>query len=147
MAMVAVLMCAPRMVCQRLHCTSVCACQTCQAHMCSTTAAAAMPQCRMQQHAAPDAYTCSEHVLTHRKCLVSTPAPACQQQQKGEHLCQHPPAPRFHPQVFCDPADRQFVFLLSSKAGGCGLNLIGGNRLILFDPGGTKVASCVCVRV
>lgn len=28
----------------------------------------------------------------------------------------------------------QFVFLLSSKAGGCGINLIGGNRLILFDP-------------
>ncbi|KAL5982445.1 DNA-dependent ATPase protein rad54 [Asimina triloba] len=28
----------------------------------------------------------------------------------------------------------EFVFLLSSKAGGCGLNLIGGNRLILFDP-------------
>lgn len=27
-----------------------------------------------------------------------------------------------------------FVFLLSSKAGGCGLNLIGANRLILFDP-------------
>jgi DNA repair and recombination RAD54-like protein len=27
-----------------------------------------------------------------------------------------------------------FAFLLSSKAGGCGLNLIGGNRLILFDP-------------
>jgi hypothetical protein len=26
------------------------------------------------------------------------------------------------------------VFLLSSKAGGCGLNLIGGNRLVLFDP-------------
>lgn len=24
-----------------------------------------------------------------------------------------------------------FVFLLSSKAGGCGLNLIGGNRLVL----------------
>lgn len=35
---------------------------------------------------------------------------------------------------FCDPNDRQFVFLLSSKAGGCGLNLIGGNRLVLFDP-------------
>ena len=35
---------------------------------------------------------------------------------------------------FCDPADRQFVFLLSSKAGGCGLNLVGGNRLVLFDP-------------
>ena len=34
---------------------------------------------------------------------------------------------------FNDPMDNQFVFLLSSKAGGCGLNLIGGNRLILFD--------------
>jgi SNF2 family DNA or RNA helicase len=33
-----------------------------------------------------------------------------------------------------DPADNVFVFLLSSKAGGCGLNLIGANRLILFDP-------------
>ena len=36
---------------------------------------------------------------------------------------------------FNDPQDNQFVFLLSSKAGGCGLNLIGGNRLVLFDPG------------
>ncbi|GAB4814175.1 hypothetical protein N2152v2_001221 [Parachlorella kessleri] len=35
---------------------------------------------------------------------------------------------------FNDPADPQFVFLLSSKAGGCGLNLIGGSRLVLFDP-------------
>jgi len=26
------------------------------------------------------------------------------------------------------------VFLLSSKAGGCGLNLVGANHLILFDP-------------
>lgn len=26
------------------------------------------------------------------------------------------------------------MFLLSSKAGGCGLNLVGGNRLVLFDP-------------
>mmetsp|Transcript_19780 Transcript_19780/g.48594 ORF Transcript_19780/g.48594 Transcript_19780/m.48594 type:complete len:307 (+) Transcript_19780:217-1137(+) len=31
-------------------------------------------------------------------------------------------------------ADRHFVFLLSSKAGGCGLNLIGANRLVMFDP-------------
>ena len=35
---------------------------------------------------------------------------------------------------FNDPTKREFVFLLSSKAGGCGLNLVGGNRLILFDP-------------
>jgi len=36
---------------------------------------------------------------------------------------------------FNDPEGPEFVFLLSSKAGGCGLNLIGANRLILFDPG------------
>jgi len=35
---------------------------------------------------------------------------------------------------FNDPRGDEFVFLLSSRAGGCGLNLIGGNRLILFDP-------------
>lgn len=35
---------------------------------------------------------------------------------------------------FNDPTKNEFVFLLSSKAGGCGLNLIGGNRLVLFDP-------------
>jgi len=35
---------------------------------------------------------------------------------------------------FNDPTQNQFAFLLSSKAGGCGLNLIGANRLVLFDP-------------
>ena len=35
---------------------------------------------------------------------------------------------------FNDPSSNCFAFLLSSKAGGCGINLIGGNRLVLFDP-------------
>lgn len=37
-------------------------------------------------------------------------------------------------QQFNDPTTNEFIFLLSSKAGGCGLNLIGANRLIMFDP-------------
>lgn len=36
--------------------------------------------------------------------------------------------------VLIHTSQDEFVFLLSSKAGGCGLNLIGGNRLVLFDP-------------
>ncbi|KAF1770635.1 hypothetical protein GCK72_002455 [Caenorhabditis remanei] len=36
--------------------------------------------------------------------------------------------------TFNDPASTIFCFLLSSKAGGCGLNLIGANRLVMFDP-------------
>ncbi|KAF2219023.1 P-loop containing nucleoside triphosphate hydrolase protein, partial [Elsinoe ampelina] len=31
------------------------------------------------------------------------------------------------------PASRQFIFLMSTKAGGVGLNLIGASRLVLFD--------------
>jgi DNA repair and recombination RAD54-like protein len=36
--------------------------------------------------------------------------------------------------LFNDPKRDEFVFLLSSKAGGCGLNLVGANHLVLFDP-------------
>jgi hypothetical protein len=36
---------------------------------------------------------------------------------------------------FNDPQDPSFILLLSSKAGGVGLNIIGANRLVLFDPG------------
>ena len=35
---------------------------------------------------------------------------------------------------FNDPSSSEFIFMLSSKAGGCGLNLIGANRLVMFDP-------------
>lgn len=35
---------------------------------------------------------------------------------------------------FNNPQSDEFIFLLSSKAGGCGINLIGANRLILMDP-------------
>lgn len=36
--------------------------------------------------------------------------------------------------IFNDPTTDLFIFMLSSKAGGCGLNLIGANRLVMFDP-------------
>lgn len=36
--------------------------------------------------------------------------------------------------VFNKPETPEFIFLLSSKAGGCGLNLIGANHLVLYDP-------------
>lgn len=35
---------------------------------------------------------------------------------------------------FNNPEAREWIFMLSSKAGGCGLNLIGANRLVMFDP-------------
>ena len=52
---------------------------------------------------------------------------------------------------FNDPTNRNaFVFLLSSKAGGCGINLIGANRLVLFDsdwnPATDKQAAARCWR-
>ncbi|NP_001154953.1 RAD54-like isoform X1 [Nasonia vitripennis] len=35
---------------------------------------------------------------------------------------------------FNNPDSGDFIFMLSSKAGGCGLNLVGANRLVMFDP-------------
>ena len=46
-----------------------------------------------------------------------------------------PPGERQHlVDRFNRPTDKTFLFLLSSKAGGTGLNLTGANRLISLDP-------------
>ena len=39
-----------------------------------------------------------------------------------------------HPQTHTHDLRNLVVFFLSSKAGGVGLNLVGANRLVLFDP-------------
>ena len=39
-------------------------------------------------------------------------------------------------------ADDPFVFLLSARAGGQGLNLVGGNRLVLFDSNWNPSQDC-----
>ena len=47
---------------------------------------------------------------------------------------------------FNDPSSSQFIFMLSSKAGGCGLNLIGANRLVsvvFILHSGHFVMSCI----
>ena len=46
---------------------------------------------------------------------------------------------------FNDPNGKEFIFLLSSKAGGCCINLIGANRLVLFDPGQLLSFSFHCI--
>lgn len=48
---------------------------------------------------------------------------------------------------FNNPDGKEFVFLLSSKAGGCGINLIGANRLILFDPGRSLLNRYRCSKL
>ncbi len=46
---------------------------------------------------------------------------------------------------FNSAADPAFVLLLSSKAGGTGLNIIGANRLVLLDPGGVTEEQSGCM--
>jgi DNA repair and recombination protein RAD54 and RAD54-like protein len=46
---------------------------------------------------------------------------------------------------FNNPEGKEFIFLLSSKAGGCGINLIGANRLVLFDPGEPQLMLLTCL--
>ncbi|CAO3659842.1 unnamed protein product [Umbelopsis ramanniana] len=61
---------------------------------------------------------CDEHNYKYYRLDGSTPA--AQRQTMVDH--------------FNEPDDDRFVFLLSAKSGGIGLNLTGASRLILFDP-------------
>lgn len=79
---------------------------------------------------------CALHV--HGCCMCSiveglTHARALGHVLRGQALASFPTVFPMQVKAFNDPAQAQFVFLLSSKAGGCGLNLVGGNRLILYD--------------
>lgn len=50
-------------------------------------------------------------------------------------------------ETFNRPGSHQRLFLLSARAGGVGLNLIGGNRLVLFDPGEVVLIFVLCLCV
>lgn len=80
-------------------------------------------------------------VVTAAAARAGSPSPELLQPGALAHLL---PAPTCHTQPphptqalvdeFNSPAHPSFVLLLSSKAGGCGLNIIGANRLVLLDP-------------
>lgn len=67
-----------------------------------------------------------------RRCGVRTEPGAA---HVGRQPLQQPPMLRKHGSVphkcNCDPSSR---LVHSAQAGGCGLNLVGGNRLLLYDP-------------
>jgi len=69
------------------------------------------------------------------RVLRLNPPPPPPLSTPNEPRNQPPPPPQQRSTATRAPAGSEFVFLLSSKAGGCGLNLVGANRLVLFDPG------------
>ena len=48
---------------------------------------------------------------------------------------------------FNDPSSSHFIFMLSSKAGGCGLNLIGANRYTIFLFNSANVAIIIIFKI